>query len=290
MQASGNEDTREPADDSGGLGDPPGGVSDSAGLPDASSPPALTVMAKEAIAIAESSEPKDHERLARNLLDRAYLDRLDPPEVAMAVDPRFLQLTRVLHAVAGNTDVLDRLSADPLYSEPGPRQAALIEASAADRSPGAELIGLWRSQLDPEADELETTIMALVRNQSDAAMEVLGEALASKEFETELVLAWLRGPVIEHRQDERLLKGLMELLRTGTLGEHRRFGVIEALFEYRPQAWYFGTGEPPRPPERSKLTDEVRRTLREIADLAVREGVIDAARRAKIEKELGGRP
>ncbi len=284
----------QPTEDAGGMADPPigssnpsGGLPDpSAGLPDSGTPLPPSPLALEAIALAQSADPEDHERLAQMLVDGAYLDRLDLPEVAMSIDPILLQLTRVLRAAARQSVVLDRLSGDELYGEPGHRQAALIEASALARSPGEGLVRFWRHQLDPDADELETTIRALVQNQSDVALGVLSEAFADEEFDTELVLAWFRGPVLEHRQDERLLVGLERLLQSGKLGPKRRYGLIEALFDYRPSDWYYTTGAPPEPPERSELGVGARETLGDIADLAVREGVIGSDRRAQIEKDL----
>ena len=257
--------------------------------------PSTSRLAEEAIGLAKSDKPEDHARLARQLQSEAYLDRLDSPEVVQVVEPVGLQLGHVLRAAAADAPgVIDKLVESPLYAEPGPRQAALVHASAAAREPHKGLIRFWRLQLDPEADELESTIDALFRNGSDAAILLLKEAFTSDAFDDELVFWWFRGPLLERRQDVRLLTMAEDLLRDpGTaaaqkavLNAKRRFVLVEALFDYRPNDWYAIDDEAPRPPDRSNLTDDARRKLLAIADLAERERLIDADKRARIQSEL----
>lgn len=144
----------------------------------------------------------------------------------------------------------------------------------------------WRAQLDPEADELESTVLALVRNKSRPAMDLLAEALSSDTFDDDLVFWWFRGPMLEHRQDAPLLAMSQRLLKSGRLSEPRQAALVESLFEYRPGNWYITTEQPPIPPNREKLSDQARLILRSIADDALRAGLIDEARRQSIENEL----
>jgi hypothetical protein len=258
-----------------------------AGLPDPGRNPAISPQAARAIALAQSKAEADHAQLADLLLDQVWLDRLDPPKTAAGIDPRFLQLTRVLEAAARHApQVLEAAAGDALYLQSDYRRASLIEASAAAADPGHKLIGLWRSQLNPEADELESTIEALVSSRSAAAVRLLQEAFTSKAFDTGRVIGWFRDGVLRHRQDAELLAGLERLLEGNRLGRKRRFALVEALFEYRPADWYLGTGPHPVPPKRADLTDAARDRLRSIADRAVREKLIDSERRTAIEAEL----
>jgi len=266
-------------------GGPPGGYE--AGMPDPGRGGAISPLAAQAIALARSKAEADHAQLARMLVDKAWLDRLDPPETAAGIDPRFLQLTRVLKASAETApQALETPAGDALYRKPGWRQAALIEASGAATDPGPKLIDLWRSQLKRKAVELETTVRALVNSGSRAAVGLLEDAFASDAFGDELVFAWFRDPVLQHRQDPELLAGLERLLQGGRLRAKRRAALIEVLFEYRPTDWYLSPDSLPTPPKRADLTDAARARLRAIADRAVREGLIDSARRAQIEVEL----
>jgi hypothetical protein len=256
-------------------------------MPDPGRDRAISPLAAGAIALARSKAEADHAQLAQMLLDKAWLDRLDPPETAVGIDPRFLQLTRVLEAAARHAPgVLEAPAGDALYLRSDYRRASLIAASAAATSPGPKLIELWRSQLDPEADELESTIEALVSSQSQAALRLLADAFTSDAFDTELVISWFRDPVLRHRQDAELLACLDRLLEGDRLDAKRRFTLVEALFEYRPTDWYIDTGPPPAPPARAALTEAARACLRSIADRAVREGLIDSKRRAQIGAEL----
>jgi len=239
------------------------------------------------MALARSNAKADHARLTRLLLDKAWLDQLDPPQTAAGIDPRFLQLTQVLEVAAQYAPATLEASADnPLYLRSDYRLASLIEASAAAVKPGPRLIKLWRSQLKPTADELESTIHALVSSKSQAALRLLASAFAAKTFDTERVISWFRDPVLRNRQDARLLASLERLLAGKRLDAKRRFALIEALFEYRPTDWYIDPGPPPVPPQRADLTDASRARLRSIADRAVRNRLIDSQRRAQIEAEL----
>lgn len=269
----------------GSSGGPPGGLA--RGMPDLGSNRTVSPQATQAIALAQSNAETDHEQLARMLLDRAWLDRLDPPRTAVGIDPRFLQLTRVLEAAARHApQALEAPAGDALYLESDYRRASLIEASGAAASPGPKLIELWRSQLDPDADELGSAVEALVSSRSQAALGLLEDAFASTAFDTELVISWFRGPILRHRQDPQLLAALERMMEGPRLHAKRRFALVEALFEYRPNDWYIGTGPPPAPPLRADLTEAARARLRSIADRAVREKLIDCTQRARIESEL----
>jgi hypothetical protein len=280
---------KHPPASQGGLpGSPQSGPG--AGLPDTGPGKALSPLAAEAIALAKSKADPDHTRLASMLVDKAWLDRLDPPRAAAGIDPRFLQLTPVLEAAAGYApQTLEGPASSDLYRKSDYRRASLVVASGAAAKPGPKLVQLWRSQLDPEA-ELDATIRALVSSGSDAALQLLADAFASDAFDTELVISWFRDPVLRHRQDPQLLAALDRLLQGGKLNAKRRFALVEALFEYRPKDWYAPSEPPPAPPKRADLTNVARASLRAIADRAVRDGLIDSARRARIETELAPPP
>lgn len=276
----------------------PAGQPGSTGLPDPSLPPAnaktpvaLSPLAAEAIALAKSADKADHLRLGQMLLDKAWLDRLDPPNVAITLDPRALQLVPVLRAVAANIpESLEPVAASALYRESDYRRAALIQASGSAKKPGPKLVELWQSQLDPEADELEPTIVALVESGSTQSLTLLQEAFASESFEDDFVISWFHTAVLTHRQDEPLLAAIETLLRGNTLTAVRAKALVESLFEYRPQEWYIPTAKPPEPPARTALTPSSRARLLTIADLASHASLIDATRHESIKAELAPPP
>ena len=263
------------------------------GLPDPSLPQAgaearaLSPLAIEAIGLAKSADKADHTRLGAMLQDKAWLDRLDPPQVALSIDPRALQLVPVLRAVAAHApEAFDPLASSAIYRESDYRLAALILASGSASRPGPALVDLWRSQLDPEADELETTIVALVESGSSPSLALLQDAFASDAFEDDVVVSWFFAAVLTHRQDEALLAAIESLLRGNTLNPTRAHALVESLFEYRPNEWYVATAQPPAPPDRSTLTPGSRARLHTIAALAARAGLIEATRHTLIKAEL----
>jgi len=265
--------------ESGGVS--PGGVAVPVVTPD------VSALAAEGIALAQSADAADYERLAALLLDPAWLARLDPKELSLVTGPAGLQIGHVLRNAARRApSVLDRLAESPLYAEPGSRQIALIAASVEAVNPGKPLVEFWHAQLDPEADELESTVSMLIGNQSKPAVALLEEAFTSEAFDDGLVFWWFRGPLLERRQDGPLLAMAERLLKPGKLSETRRFALVESLFEYRPGDWYVATEKPPEPPKRAKLSDASRRQLGVVADIALRAGLIDPVKRKRIDADL----
>jgi len=265
----------------------------SSGLPDPSLPRAgaenraLSPLASEAIGLAKSADKADHTRLGAMLRDKAWLDRLDPPKVAITIDPRALQLVPVLRAVAAHApEALDPLASSAIYRESDYRLAALILASGSASKPGPGLVELWGSQLDPEADELGATIVALVESGSSPSLALLQDAFVSESFEDDVVVSWFFSTVLTHRQDEALLAAIESLLRSDTLNPARAHALVESLYEYRPDAWYVATAQPPAPPARSTLTPGSRARLHTIAELAAQASLIEATRHALIKAEL----
>jgi hypothetical protein len=258
------------------------------GPADAGQRAAVSPEARQAIVLAQSKSDTDHGKLRKLLLDKNWLDQLDPPGTAVGIDPRFLQLTQVLRVTAQNTPAtLEGPAGDALYLRSDYRKAALIEASGAATNAGPKLMALWRSQLHPDADELQSTVHALISNQNPEALTLLADVFSSEAIDTDVVIAWFRGPVLEHRQDAELLGCLEGLLEGNRLDPKRSAGLVEAIFDYRPSDWYITTGRPPAPPSRADLTEAARARLRSIADSALRRKLIDSRRRAQIETELG---
>lgn len=258
-----------------------------AGLPDPVPAFVLSEPAKAAIARAESKDAKEHERLAAELIDAAWLDRLDPPALARVAPASHLQLTHVLRALARSAPtVFSRLAAEPAYVQSETRRAALLTASGACREPGEALVVLWHAQIEPEGDELETTIAALFESGSAAGHGVLETAFANEEFDPELVASWFHGPLLAVRQNEATVAWIEKLLAGGGLREGLSARLVDALFEYRPRDWYPQSQPAPIPPSRAKLTDASRTILLRIAERARVDGELTAERVEAIRAEL----
>ena len=258
-----------------------------AGLPNPVPPFVLSDHAKAAIARAESGQAKEHERLVGELVDAAWLDRLDAPALAQVLPASHLQMTHVLRALARSAPKLfSRLATNPVYLQSESRRAALLTASGVCREPGDELVALWREQVQPEGDELETTIAALFESASPAAHKVLESAFANEEFDPELVASWFHGPLLGMRQDEATVAWIEKLLTGGELREGLPSSLVDVLFEYRPREWYPQSQPAPTPPPRAKLTDASRTILLRIAERARADGHLTAERVDAIRAEL----
>jgi len=251
----------------------------------------LSTQAKEAIALASSGTPADRQKLAPLLLDQSWLNSLDPPEVAQSISSQSLQLSQVLRVVAAKApELLEPLAASKLYRESEYRLPSLIEATQYTTQPGPEVVSLWKSQLSMEADELETTIRAMIAGKSDAGADLFAATLCDEDFDTDFVTSWLHDPVLRHRQDIPLLKAFDRIIDSSKLSAERRSLLFEALFEYLPQVWYISPDAPPSPPKRADLSEDARALLKKFADAAVKSGDMPPARRQSVEAELAPVP
>jgi len=258
-------------------------------------PPKVQVVKKdktlEAMALARSTEPADHDRLRALLTDEEHLRSLDTPDEYLRLPVENLQLHFVLTELSDNTaapalETLDQLARHAAYREPGPRPALLLLASGKIGEVPAGIRQLWKEQLDADADELELAVAMVVANGSVEAISILEDALLHQSYDQDQVIAWLQDPILTHRQDVPLLAMCERLLRSEDWPGQLRTVLVEVLFDYRPDAWYMIDVEPPRPPSRDALSAAARERLIAIADLALREGMIDKARRAEIDAQL----
>lgn len=254
------------------------------GLPDPGPAFVLSETAKEASARAESG---DHSRLAAELIDAAWLDRLDPPALAQVLPASHLQLTHVLRALARSAPAaFSGLASNPAYLQNEARRAALLTASGSCREPGEALVALWRAQVDPEGEDLETAVAAMFQSASAAAHTVLESTFANEAFDPELVASWFRGPLLALRQDQTTLAWIEKLLARAEMREELPSLLVDALFEYRPRDWYPHGQPAPVPPPRAKLTDASRTLLLRITDHARAAGHLTPERAAEIRAEL----
>jgi hypothetical protein len=64
-----------------------------------------------------------------------------------------------------------------------------------------------------------------------------------------------------------------------------RVGVVEALFDYRPEEWYIDSTAP-QPPARAAATPAARATLRRIGDYALGRLSLSAPLRSRVSAAL----
>lgn len=245
----------------------------------------------ELVRLARATTSAAQEQLRGVLLDRGQLAKLNSEQEYLALEPRQLQVFFVLRALAENDSeparqTLDAVANDAIYHFAGAFQSVLLEASKSSARPPAGLLQLWEEQLRPDADSLNEAVEAVVSNGSVPAIALFERSLLEQPYREDYVIAWLRGPVLRHRQDEALLRASQRLIGSSEWSKAYKRTLVAVLFEYDPARWYHSETVPPTPPDRSNLSDTSRELLLAIADEAATAGLLSSQRHAEVRKEL----
>lgn len=246
----------------------------------------------ELIELASQDSAAAQESLLKVLLNRAELAKLNTEQEYLALEPRNLQVFFVLRALAANKTAaarssLDAVAGDAMYRYAGSFQAVLLEASQYSVDPPSNLLRLWEEQLQPDAGSLHQAVDAVVANGSEKAIKLFEKSLLEQPYREDFVIAWLRDPVLRHRQDAHLLRACERLIKNAKWRKDYRRELVAVLFDYDPKRWYQPETVAPRPPDRKKLSDEARKLLLQIADQAAAEGQLSGRRHSEIREELG---
>lgn len=94
----------------------------------------------------------------------------------------------------------------------------------------------------------------------------------------------MQDPILVHRNDVPALRLCDSLLR-GALEIGLSASLVEALFDYKPDAWYLEC-EPPAPPPRSAASQEARELLRRIGDYALASVELEPEQRSVVRDVL----
>ncbi len=172
----------------------------------------------------------------------------------------------------------------PEFTSLEPRQELLIRALAVVRPATSQAIIFWDQHSQPEAAYRHVTIEALADNGSELALELLEKKLGDPQHEEEEVVAWMRDPILRHRNDVAMLR-VCERMLIKTLPPERRPKLVEALCDYRPDEWYLSCN-PPVPPSRIEATEEARVILRRICVFAKENIPLDVLQKAGVERTL----
>ncbi len=234
------------------------------------------------------------DQLRSRLTDRAFLAQLNTPQEYLALEPTNLQLYFILETLARNEApgaraLLGELAASPIYMSPGAYLAALLEASVHARNPAPGLVALWDAQLAPDGSELQRAVDVVVANGSPQAIDTLERRLLRNEYREDYVVAWLRSPVLRHRQDLPLLQASARLLEAPGWPSRLKQFLVEALFDYDREHWYQSEVQPPEPPSRAALTADSRAALERIAQIGRDQSLLGRSRYREIQSEIAVR-
>src|SRR5882672_1668834 len=208
--------------------------------------------------LAASTALADQTELARRLGEPRTLDQLDDPASRDRSRTQDLRLARVIDGLRDNSSAsaaqtFVTLVGDDEFTASAQRSELLVRSLATRRPLPPELLAFLDAQARPDSVNLHLAIDTLCQNDTAAAWDLVGRKLADGAIEPEYKIAWLRGPVLEHRRSAAMLELAEKLLEDGSLDRELRVGLAEVLFEYRPDDWYPGRDGVPRPPD-EKLT------------------------------------
>lgn len=225
---------------------------------------------KSTVKLANSESAQDHSTLVAYLAREEFLNRLDSEDDYLG-QPTQLRLARVLKFLMENRSTsakqaLVSLSQKAEFVSFEPRQELMVRALVAVRPAPMEAVRFWDEHSQADAALLHVTIAALCDNGTPNALALLMRKMSDLEFEDENKIAWMRDPILRHRNDPPMLRTCDTMLEGG-LPRHLQPYLVESLFDYQPE-WYLSCN-PPNAPPRLEMTDEARSVLRKIGNYAL---------------------
>jgi hypothetical protein len=240
-----------------------------------------------AVEFARSPYPDDLSLLQQYLSREEFLDRLDSEDDYLG-PPKQLRVARVLKTLMDNAsglshDVLVTLAGRAAWREFEPRLELLIRALVVVRPAPDAAVAYWDEFSQPDEPFLHVTVDVLADNGSTPALGLLIRKIYDAEIEDEDKIAWFRGSILRHRNDELMLQACRSMLRRG-LPDGLDPYLVEALFDYR-KNWYLSCNPPVAPP-RSEMTSRARQLLREVGRHALEHIALSYEQRVAVENGL----
>lgn len=238
-----------------------------------------------ALTLAAAPDAPSHAQLLGMLRSRSFLEQLDLPSDLLG-PPRRLRLAGVLEALATNDartvahPVLVALCDDPVFTAAPARADLLIGALSVVRPAPPPAVAFWERHCRPLDGFANLTIAALLDNRSLPALALFEAKMSDPGHDEATRVGWARYEVVPRRDDPGVLEGCGRLL-AGTLPGTVRVALVEALFDYRPDAWY-GAGPTPEPPPWGTLPPDSRAALVGIGEAVLRDRSLDAALRETV--------
>ena len=224
-----------------------------------------------AVEFAASAEPADQATLLGYLNADEFLLRLNTAHEYDTSRPKDLRVAKIMRVLrdsqqaAAKQTLLALARGGAFTNDNWLRQDLLVRALVSIRPSPPEAIKYWDSQSTPLSVNRHTTIDMLCENGSDPALALLEKKLLDPEQEVEFKTAWIRNPMLRHRNDPPLLRASERMITTTLPGDLRLY-LLEALCTYDP-GWYSGCVRP-KPPPRALASQEARQVLRRICRFA----------------------
>lgn len=222
---------------------------------------------RKALAMAASDSPAEHERLFGVLNSKASLFEIEPEQHYYDFAPKRLQIARVIktlmkspHAIARDTIV--RLIKAREFLSLEQLEDLLIIALVAVRPLPPVAVAYLEKHSAPDSAALHLVLSVLAANESEPALCLFEQKIASSEQEPECRIMWLQVEYLIRRNDPSILRSYRRMIVEGTVPPEMRIYALESLCSYDP-AWYLACTKP-KAPLRIFASSEAKAILREI--------------------------
>lgn len=231
-----------------------------------------TEIYRVAAQMAAGDDAEAHRILAGYLTRQMFLSRLDS-EAEYEQAPGSLRIRKLIAILAQNRSpsaaaVLLHLTKATAFTSDIERTEILIENLAELRPASTAAVEFWDVHCRPEDVFHNVTIAAVLKNGSPAALALLERKLVDPAFGDKDKLWWMRSKMLAHRNDLSLLRSCRRIMEQGLLPEQLKAGLLEVLFDYRPDDW-FGARDHQPPPARRPAAPEARAELAAIGQFAL---------------------
>lgn len=222
---------------------------------------------RKAVLMAASESPAEHEQLIGLLNSKAFLFQLEPERHYFELDPKRLQVARVIktlmknpHAIARET--LVRLTKAREFRSLEQLEDLLIIALVAVRPLPPEAVAFLERHSSPDSAALHLVLNVLAANESEPALRLFEQKIAAASQEIENRIIWLRVEYLTRRNDVPILRSYKRMIVEGTVPPEMRIYALESLCAYD-RAWYIACTTP-QPPLRVFASPPAKAILREI--------------------------
>jgi hypothetical protein len=262
-------------------------------MPPAESPAKANL--RQAVGLAASNSPPEHDQLYALLNSKAFLLSLEPEKAYQESVPRHLQVARVIktlmdspHAIARGT--LARLVRAQDYLSYEQLSDLLIIAHVVVRPLPPSSVAFLDSRSTPDSAGLHLVMTTLAANESEPALLLFERKIADPSHEVETRAIWLRVEYLTRRNNVPILRSYKRMIVEGSVPAEMRLLALESLCSYDPQ-WYLACTKP-EPPLRAFASDEAKGLLREILAHAKERMELSAELKLAVDRtslEIGGR-
>jgi hypothetical protein len=221
---------------------------------------------------AASEDPADQAVVLQLLNAHDYLLRLNSEAEYMALQPRALDVARVIktlmdraHQPAINT--LLNLTTAGMFQSFYPLVVLNILALPADRPASPRTLAYWDLHSQPSSSAIEHVLQTIFANRSEPALRLFERKMNDPAHDDMRKSSWLRWHLLLQRNDPQVLQFSESMLANRTLSTNWHSPLLEALFDYS-EAWYVSENFP-RPPDRLTAAPQARELMGRIGRFAL---------------------